>query len=305
MDEVSARAEVADAVDDSSLAVSVPREEIERVLASDEDVDLVLDVVRTNGEQEERRIFLAWDREALRRLVDQGGERVTVAIDPETLQRAFDDVEVHGMREVGATLAVLVATAAGGAGMAQAYPAEGSTPAGGQDAGAAVEATVSDAPGAPGAMHAVEAAQAAAAAQEEGMPRAMPSDYVAAGVDAGGIVSHAPGAPGAMYAAEIAAEHAAAGKLDIESVRAGQSVNPIPSADIETVRAGGSAIPDPDSAIENVRLQPRVGPGTDGGGISVDVPSAGVTAALAGGAALTIAAAAFALRRRREPEPAL
>ena len=38
--------------------------------------------------------------------------------------------------------------------------------------------------------------------------------------------------------------------------------------------------------------------------ITIDAPSAGVTAALAGGAALTIAAAAFALRRRREPEPA-
>jgi hypothetical protein len=77
-----------------------------------------------------------------------------------------------------------------------------------------------------------------------------------------------------------------------------------PSADIETVRAGGSAIPDPDSAIENVRATrtaPEVG---DSGGVTIDAPSAGVTAALAGGAALTIAAAAFALRRRREPEPA-
>jgi hypothetical protein len=50
---------------------------------------------------------------------------------------------------------------------------------------------------------------------------------------------------------------------------------------------------------------PSVAPAeTDDGGISVSVPNAGVTAALAGGAALTIAAAAFALRRRREPEPA-
>ena len=89
MDEVSARAEMADAVDDSRLAVTVPRSEVERVLATDEEVDLVLDVVRTNGEREERRVFLAWDREALRRLVDQSGERIVVAIDPKSLQEAL------------------------------------------------------------------------------------------------------------------------------------------------------------------------------------------------------------------------
>jgi hypothetical protein len=262
MDEVSARADMADAVDDARLAVSVPRDEVERILATDEEVDLVLDVVRTNGEREERRIFLAWDREALRGLVDQGGERIVVAIDPDSLQKALDaDVEAHGLREAGATLAIAV-TALGGAGTAGAAVSEGFQP--GITDFPSITATVeSGAPGAPGAFQ-----------------------------------------PGVTDFPSAAAEEAAAGKLDIESVRAGQSVNPIPSADIETVRAGGSAIPDPDSAIENVRAT-RTAPETgDGGGISVDVPSAGVTAALAGGAALTIAAAAFALRRRREPEPA-
>jgi hypothetical protein len=125
MDEVSVRAEVADAVGDSHLAVSVPRNEVERILATEEEVDLVLDVVRTNGEREERRIFLAWDREALRHLVDQGGERSIVAIDPDSLQKALDaDVEAHGLREMGATLAIAV-TALGGAGAAGAAVAEG------------------------------------------------------------------------------------------------------------------------------------------------------------------------------------
>jgi hypothetical protein len=123
-----------------------------------------------------------------------------------------------------------------------------------------------------------------ASVQEAGMPRAMPSDYAAAQSSA-------------------AEEHFAAGQLPsghIASPAADDSMNAI-----ENVRAGGSAIPDPDSAIENVRATraaPEVADG--GGGIAVDAPSAGVTAALAGGAALTIAAAAFALRRRREPEPA-
>jgi hypothetical protein len=313
MDEISARADMADAVDDARLAVSVPRDEVERILATDEEVDLVLDVVRTNGEREERRIFLAWDREALRRLVDQGGERIVVAIDPDSLQKALDaDVEAHGLREVGATLAIAV-TALGGAGTAGAAVAEGFQP--GVTDFPSIAATVdSGAPGAPGAFQAgvtdfpSAAAEEAGApdafvagvtdfpsaaaeeaitaeAPEAGMPRAMPADYAAAGVDTGSP-SLTEGERAALiqqHRARIAAEEPAT--PDIESIRAAQST--APEADIESIRAAQRA-PEP----------------SDGGGISVDVPSAGVTAALAGGAALTIAAAAFALRRRREPEPA-
>jgi hypothetical protein len=278
MDEVSARAEMADAVDDSRLAVTVPRDEVERILAIEEDVDLVLDVVRTNGEREERRIFLAWDREALRHLVDQSGERIVVAIDPNSLQEALDaDVEAHGMREMGATLAIAVTALAGAGGAGAALDPGGYHQFSAQLP--AVEATVDT-------SH--YPVSVAGQTSEAGMPRAMPSDYAAAGVETDAILSGAPGAPGA----------------DIESVRAAQSVEPTASADIETVRAGGSAIPDPDSSIENVRATRTAPEAGDSGGITIDAPSAGVTAALAGGAALTIAAAAFALRRRREPEPA-
>lgn len=305
MDEVSARAEVADAVDDSSLAVTVPRDEVERILATDEEVDLVLDVVRTNGEREERRIFLAWDREALRHLVDQGGERIVVAIDPKSLEEALDaDVEAHGLREMGATLAIAV-TALGGAGGAGAAVTSEAFQAGVTDfpsitatvdtqgfqagvtdfpSAAASDAILTGAPGAPGAEHAAEAAQAAQAAQEAGMPRAMPSDYAAAGVGGPTLTDGERAALIQQHRARIAAEEPSS--PDIESIRAAQST--APEADIESIRAAQPAAPETG----------------DGGGISVDVPSAGVTAALAGGAALTIAAAAFALRRRREPEPA-
>ena len=254
MDEVSGRAEVADAVDDSRLAVSVPRNEVERILATNEEVDLVLDVVRTNGEQEERRIFLAWDREALRRLVDQGGERIVVAIDPKSLQEALNaDVEAHGMREAGAMLAVLVATAGGGAGMASAHPAEGNTPAGGAPT---IEATVET------------------------------SGWQGEAVEAGYGVRGTP-----SDAAEPTSMTAA--------VEAGYGVRGTPS-DVAEPTSMTAAV----EAGYGVRGTPSdvAGAGDDGG--SVSAPSAGVTAALAGGAALTIAAAAFALRRRREPEPA-
>jgi hypothetical protein len=114
MDEVSAQATLTDAEVDPRLAVSVPKSEIERALEAKDDVDLLLDVIRTNGEREERRVSLAWDRDALERLAQQEGERVIIAIDPDSLQAAFDDVEAHGMREMGATLAIVVATGDGG-----------------------------------------------------------------------------------------------------------------------------------------------------------------------------------------------
>jgi hypothetical protein len=287
MDEVSARADVADAVSDSRLAVTVPKGDIERVLASDEDIDLVLDVVRTNGEREDRRIFLAWDRDTLRKLVDESGEQIVVLVDPESLQAAFDaDVEAHGLREMGATLAIAV-TALGGAGAAGAAVSQDAFQPGVTDfpsitatVGSEFQSGVTDfpsitsgAPGAPGAAQQLVSDEPggpgdlrpAQAAPEAGMPRAMPSDY----------------------AAQIQAQHEAAGNLL--------------NADIEQVRAGGTAIPDPDSAIENVRATRAAPEPGDSGGIAIDAPSTGVTAALAGGIALTIAAAAFALRRKREP----
>jgi hypothetical protein len=300
MDEVSARAEMADAVDDSRLAVTVPRSEVERVLATDEEVDLVLDVVRTNGEREERRVFLAWDREALRRLVDQSGERIVVAIDPKSLQEALGaDVEAHGLREMGATLAIVVATAAGGAGAAGAVI----SPTSGSPSGSpAIEATVD-----------TSGWQAEAEASGYGA-RGTPSDVAADPADTSGWAASGYGVRGTP--SDVAADSAAG----IENVRAGQAAPEEVSdtaAGIENVRAGREApavapnppsanvlsgVPDTAAGIENVRAE-RTAPGVSGsGGTSISAPSPAVSAALAGGVLLTIAGAAFALRRRREPE---
>jgi hypothetical protein len=277
MDEVSAQATLTDVEVDPRLAVSVPKSEIERALEAKDDVDLLLDVIRTNGEREERRVSLAWDRDALERLASQEGERVIIAIDPDSLQAAFDDVEAHGMREMGATLAIVVATAAGGAGAAGAViPPSGGSPSGSP----AVEATV-DTSGWAEAGYGV---------------RGTPSD-VAADPTAG--IENVRGG----QAAPEAASDTAAG---IENVRAGREAPvaaPDPSSAIENVRSGGSAIPDTAAGIENVRADRTPGPAGDEG-TSISAPSPAVSAALAGGVVLTIAGAAFALRRRREPEPA-
>jgi hypothetical protein len=224
MDEVSAKAQLATV--ESGLTVSVPKSEV-LAAVDGEGADLVLDVVLTNGAREERRVTLAWEPAALKQLVDGAdGDRVLIAIDPASLAVAFNDVEAHGMREIGATLAVAVTALGGVGGAAAAVDSSG-----GQSAQPpAVEATV-------------DTSQMAAAVEAGYGVRGTPSDVAE---------------PTSMAAA----------------VEAGYGVRGTPS-DV----AGAS---------------------DDGGSISA--PSAGVTAALAGGAALTIAAAAFALRRRREPE---
>ena len=279
MDEVSAQATLTDAEVDPRLAVSVPKSEIERALEAKDDVDLLLDVIRTNGEREERRVSLAWDRDALERLAQQEGERVIIAIDPDSLQAAFNDVEGHGMREMGATLAIVVAAAAGGAGAAGAVI----SPTSGSPSGSpAVEATVD-----------TSGWQAEAEASGYGA-RGTPSDLAAD--SAAGIENVRAG-----QAAPEATSDTAAG---IENVRAGReapATAPDPSSAIENVRSGGSAVPDTAAGIENVRAT-RTGPVVGDGGTSISAPSPAVSAALAGGVVLTIAGAAFALRRRREPE---
>jgi len=291
MDEVSAKATLTDGIE-SPLAVKVPRSEVEHALQTDAEADLVLDVVRTNGEQEARRIVLAWDREALEQLLSQDGEQVVAAIDPLTLQQAFDDVEAHGVREVGATLAVLVATVAGGAGTAAAAVDPGGVQA-------ATQAEV----GMPRAM------PADYAAAETQMPRAMPSDYAAA-------QGEMPRAMPSDYAAQaeqtvpeagmpraMPADYAA--QAGVENVRAAQEApeaTPDPTSGVENVRVGGAAVPDPMSGIEQVRVDRTPAEAGDGGTISAPSPTqAGI---LVGGVLLTIAAATFVLRRKGEPRVA-
>src|SRR5215218_2763691 len=296
MDEVSAQATLTDAEVDPRLAVSVPKSEIERALEAKDEVDLLLDVIRTNGEREERRVSLAWDRDALERLAQQEGERVIIAIDPDSLQAAFNDVDAHGMREMGATLAIVVAAAAGGAGAAGAVI----SPTSGSPSGSpAVEATVD-----------TSAWQAEAEASGYGV-RGTPSDVAVdtsgwqAEADASGYgVRGTPSDVAAdstagienVRAGQPAPEAASDTAAGIENVRAGReapAAAPDPSSAIENVRSGGSAVPDTAAGIENVRADRTPGPVGDEG-TSISAPSPAVSAALAGGVVLTIAGAAFA-----------
>jgi hypothetical protein len=202
MDEVSAKATLTAEIA-SPLAVNVPRSEVEHALQADAEADLILDVVRRNGQEETCRVVLSLDREALEQLLTQDGEQVIAAIDPITLERAFDEVEAQGVREVGAALAILVATAAGGTGAAS----------------AALDATVG---------------QSTPQAAEVGMPRAMPSDYAAA-------QGEMPRAMPSDYAAQADQSVPEAGMPRAMpadyAARAGGAAVPDPMAGIEQVRA--------------------------------------------------------------------
>jgi hypothetical protein len=288
MDEVSAEAKLASEGVAQPLVVTVPRLEVQRAIVEEQEADLMLDVVRTNGQREERRVFVALDGETLRRLIaDQEGDQILVAVDPESLATSFDDVDAHGLREIGATLAIAVATVGAGAGTAG---AEGLQPALSTDR--AVQATVQEA----GMPRAMPSDYAQARAGEEQMPRAMPSDYAAADDSSATLRRD----PGAMPTGSGVSQAEPRG---IENIRASQpppAEAPDPAAGIEAVRVGGTAVPDPSTGIENVRAQ-RGPAEVGGGGATISAPSTGAAVAIAGGAMLTIAAAAFALRRRREP----
>jgi hypothetical protein len=293
MDEVSAKASLTAEIA-SPLAVEVPRSEVERALQADAEADLILDVVRRNGQEEACRVVLALDREALEQLLTQEGEQVVAAIDPVTLAKAFDDVEAHGVREVGAALAILVATAGAGSGAAL----------------AAVDATAGTGQATPqaAAVGMPRAMPSDYAAAETQMPRAMPSDYAAAqgemprampsdyAAQTGQSVPEA-GMPRAMPA-DYAAQ---AGIENVRAAREAPEATPDPMTPIENVRAGGPAVPDPMRGIEEVRVNRTPAEAGDGGAISAPSPQTGI---LIGGALLTIAAAAFALRRKGEPRVA-
>jgi MYXO-CTERM domain-containing protein len=126
MEEVRARATLVEPAAGGNLdgfTITMPRGEVEDALATeDADAELVLDVVRgQNGDSERRRVAVALTREDLERMIREAREdRVSFVIAPASLEQAFDsDVEAHGLREAAAAVTIAIVVA-GGAGAAQA-----------------------------------------------------------------------------------------------------------------------------------------------------------------------------------------
>jgi hypothetical protein len=128
MDEVAAQAVLVPASDvGEGVTTSIPRSEIEEVLAANEmPIELVLDVAQlSDGETTDTRtVAVSWDRSELERLLREAqGDDVVLTFDGETLRRAIeDDVEAHGFREVALALAIAGTGAAGVAATASAEP---------------------------------------------------------------------------------------------------------------------------------------------------------------------------------------
>jgi hypothetical protein len=286
MDEISTKAKLVDSAGaDPGLTVTLPRSEVDEALQAGEDEsELLLDVVRaTNGHREQRRVAVAWDRKDLETLARQAtGERVTLAIDGDSLEQAFGaDVEAHGFRQTALALSIVAVSAGASVGAAQGAVDQlgGSPSRGTSDSYAQIESVRA---GTPATDQAAGIENVRAGRQA---PEAAPDSY--AGIEQ--VRSASPADPDSA----------------VENIRAGRQAPegaPDPSTGIENVRAGGPAVPDSYAGIENVRAQPTA-PDAGGGGFTVSAPSPGEAAGLAGVAALTIAGAAFALRRRREPRP--
>jgi hypothetical protein len=285
MDEVSTRAKLVDSAKaDPGLTVTLPRSEVDEALqAGADESELLLDVVRaTNGHREQRRVAVAWDHADLETLAREAtGERVTLAIDADSLEQAFDaDVEAHGIRETALALSIVAVTAGASVGGAQGAvdPLGGTASRATSDSYAQIESVRAGSSATDSAVG-IENVRAGRQA-----PEAAPDSY--AGIEK--VRSTSPADPDSA----------------VENVRAGRHAPegaPDPSAAIENVRVGGPAVPDASAGIENVRAE-RGAPESGGEGITLPAPSP-EAAGLAGVAALTIAGAAFALRRRREPKP--
>jgi hypothetical protein len=266
MDEVSTKAKLVDSAKaDPRLTVTLPRSEVDEALqAGADESELLLDVVRaTNGHREQRRVAVAWDQADLETLAREAtGERVTLAIDADSLEQAFDaDVEAHGIRETALALSIVAVTAGASVGGAQ---------------GAVDQLGGTASRGTSDSYAQIESVRAGSSATD-----------AAAGIENVRAERQAPEAAPDSYAG-------------IEQVRGTSPADP--NSAVENVRAGRQAVPDASAGIENVRAE-RGAPESGGEGITISAPSPAEAAGLAGAAALTIAGAAFALRRRREPRP--
>src|SRR3954451_18016908 len=127
MEEVRDRARLVDAgaVASRGITATVPRSEIEDVLRSEEgSPELVLDLVRRDkGDVEAHSLRLEWDPGEVAELLRRAeGDEVTLLFDGVELEKVFDDVEAHGLRERAVVLAVAATAAAGAATHASAMP---------------------------------------------------------------------------------------------------------------------------------------------------------------------------------------
>jgi hypothetical protein len=274
-------------VEAHGLTTTVPRAEVEEVLRSEDGpIELFLDLLRPE-DGETRTIRIGWDHDDLQRVLKtSSGDTVTLAFDRSELEKAFEeaDVEGHGLRQKAVVLSVAVATAAAGASVAQSATA----PAGERGGPSVAQSAGAVDPSAERGGPSVAQSTGTAAPEVAGYQRAMPSDY-----GPGGAV----GAAGDQAPAQVTggADQPIGGAVGAAGGEAPAAVT------------GGAGAPEFVPGATDFPSYPVQQPeqlGDEGTGISVPEPAR--DAAIAGGIALLITAAGFALRgqRRRIERPA-
>jgi hypothetical protein len=267
MQELRDRARLVDAseIDGREIRATVPRTEIEGALKStDGKPELVIDVVRS-GDVEAHTLRLEWEPSELKELLRQAeGETATFAFGESELEQAIDDdVEAHGLRQRALVLAVAATTAAAGAGIAQAA----TTPSG--------HPLVSEREW-PELVSQSGSASPAAISERE-----WPEVVGGAAAESAAPATAPATRPGAVSEREWP-----------EVVSPSTSASPAPVSEREWPEVvGGTA------AQSAAPTSARAPSGTS------SMSDAETAAAVAGGVALLISAAAFTVRRRRSVEP--
>lgn len=290
MDEVRDRARLVDesAFGGRGVTATVPRSDIEGVLASvDGPPELVLDVQRREGDEvEAHTLRIEWDPKELEKLLrTTSGDQVDLILDRDELERAMrEDVEAHGLREKAAVFAV-AAVAAGGAaaGVAKAGP---TIVTDGGGAGPAPIEMVSDA-----ALSGPAPIQAAAQSPE------LVSDAALSGPSTPASPASAPELVSDAATSGPAPIQAAAQSPELVSDSALSGPRETPMTPQQIIDA---AAPPPemvsDAALSGPVAQPEA---TGGGGWDISAPDPTTTGIVAGGIALMITAAGFAVRGQR------
>src|SRR5829696_9987550 len=285
---IVSREEIADAVQDKGATAELRLEVAQR---------------GAGGHEERSTIGITWSRDDLEKLLAQAtSDTVVLTFDRDELAKALDDVEAHGMRERAAVFAVAAIGVLGaGAGVAGAMPS-GSPDGASSEAASAMVTDASSAagyaaaPAEPGAtltdVSSGGGYQAAAAASEAGSmltDASSGSGYAAAATESGAGSTLTDASSGAGYQAAAASE--AGAMLTDASSGSGYAAEAAASdagSRLTDVSSGGGY---PVAAAEEA---------SSGSFVDFEAPSPG-DAALFGGAALAIAAAAFATRRTRPP----
>jgi hypothetical protein len=335
MEEVRSTARLADPAgfdfEARGITATIPRTEVEEALHSDMSPELFLDVARP-GDDEFHTVMVSWDRGDLERILEaSSGDAVKLTFDREELAYAIgDDVEAHGLREKAAVLTVIAGIAGAAAGTAAAqYP-------GGPDwsTGPAITATADR--GGDFVTDVSSAAPGDVIASDRGVVPVTDVGGQAVAVDRGSdfVTDVSSAAPGDMIVSDrgvVPVTDTSSTPLDPAIVAAmdeqaavsdrGDFVTDTSStaqpgteaqpgfADLnDQAHFGSPAVAGDARGTDFVTDASSSGPGTstapvgDEGGISIPAPAAG--AAIAGGLALLIAGAGFAMsgdRRRGRP----